>query len=98
MKVLPNNKCSFWNIEKDSIFHYLWDCQHSQNLWIDFLKSLRENCENRGNLLLSKSIVLFGYDSNIKTDKGFDYVLLQAKIFVYKCRITCTIPKMMIFF
>ena len=46
------------------------------------------NCDR---LRLTKSVVLFGHDHIIKTDKGIDYILLQAKCFIYKCRFTKTI-------
>jgi hypothetical protein len=44
MKVIENNKCSFCNMEKGSIFHYLWDCLYVQNFWKDFDKCLKDNC------------------------------------------------------
>ena len=79
MKIIQSNKCSFCDIEKDSILHYLWDCVYSQSFWKDLLICLKDKCRNCDRLRLTKSVVLFGHDHIIKTDKGFDYILLQAK-------------------
>ena len=46
MNVLTSNKCSFCHIEKDSVIHYLWSCEHVQHFWNDLLQILKEKCQN----------------------------------------------------
>jgi exonuclease III len=87
MKVMDSNECSFCNQEKDTVYHYLWDCTHVQLFWNDFVKYLQDHCTNCDRLVLNSALVLFGNDNKSKTDVGFRHILLVAKFFIYKCRI-----------
>lgn len=66
-------------------------------LLVDFENYLRDKCHNCSRLKLNSTIVLFGYDDNIKTDAGFDHILLIAKFYVYKCRIANTRPRLPVY-
>ena len=92
MKVVSSNLCNFCKAEKDSIYHYLCNCQHVRSFWAEFEQFLKSKCENCNRLKLTDKLILFGYDNNIKTDQGFDFILLHAKFFVYKCRINSVRP------
>ena len=92
MGIVSNNKCNFCKCEKDSIFHYLWQCKIVQTFWDDFVNFLKEKCENCDRLSLNPILVLFGTDNKTRTDEGFSYILLTAKYFIYKCRIYKTTP------
>ena len=87
MGIVLNNNCNFCKKEKDSIFHYLWQCQIVQTFWEEFVNFLKDKCENCDRLSLNAILVLFGTDNKIKTDEGFSYILLRAKFFIYNCRI-----------
>ena len=99
MGIVESNNCCFCNTEKDSIFHYLWSCPHSQDFWHEFGRYLKEKCNHSHctRLTITKSLVLFGCGSNIKTDEGFDFILLHAKYFIYKCRFTKSKPRLIAF-
>ena len=86
MNVVQSNKCNFCVLEKDSVLHYLWKCIHVQQFWNDFVNLLKTKCNHCERLRLNAILVLFGKDGNTKTDVCFDYILLKAKFFVYKCR------------
>ena len=86
MNIVQSNKCNFCLTEKDSVFHYLWKCTHVQQFWNDFVHLLKSKCNHCDRLKLNASLVLFGQDGNMKTDACFDYILLKAKFFIYKCR------------
>eukprot|EP00916_Digyalum_oweni_P019568 GHVL01032575.1.p1 GENE.GHVL01032575.1~~GHVL01032575.1.p1 ORF type:complete len:148 (-),score=22.67 GHVL01032575.1:252-695(-) len=81
--VIASNQCSFCNVERDTILHYLWLCEHTQSFGTEFEKHMKEKCQNCSRLALSPTLVLFGYDQKRKTDEGFDYNLLQAKFYIY---------------
>ena len=49
------------------------------------------------NATLNENIVLFGHDINFKSDNTFDLIILQAKFFIYKCKINKTIPHLHLF-
>lgn len=97
MAVITNNLCNFCKTERNTIVHYLWQCEHAQAFWSDFENYLRNKCGNCVRLRLSPAIVLFGHDNKIKTDAGFDYILLVAKFYVYKCRIANIRPRIQVF-
>jgi hypothetical protein len=58
---------------------------------------LKNKCDHCIRLKLSDILVLFGIDNNVRTDQGFDFILLRAKFFVYKCRINNVKPNFNIF-
>ena len=87
MDVTNNNKCSFCLTAKDTIQHIFWECKHSQQFWTRFLVLLKEKCTSCYRLRLSKCLLLFGIDDNIKTENVFYFILLLAKQYLYKCKI-----------
>ena len=54
---------------------------------IEFERYLQKKCSNGDRLILTPALILFRYDEKIKTDAGFESILLVAKEFVYKCNI-----------
>jgi exonuclease III len=97
MKIMNTNVCSFCNVEKDTIFHYLWECNHVQSFWNELVNYMKENCTNCDRLQLNAILVLFGNDNKTTTDTGFRHILLAAKFFVYKCRINKIKPIVQMF-
>ena len=97
MNVVDSNTCNFCHTEKDTILHYLWECNHAQIFWNNFVQVLKEKCVHCDRLNLNASVVLFGGDKNTKTDGCFDDILLNAKFFIYKCRLNKVKPNIQIF-
>ena len=54
---------------------------------------LNAGCSNATSVTLNENIVLFGHDIHFKPDNTFDVIILQAKFFIYKCKIHKTIPQ-----
>ena len=98
MNVSDSNKCSFCLTEKDTILHYLWECNHVQIFWNNFVQFLKEKCVHCDRLYLNATIVLFGKDKHTRTDACFDEILLNAKFFIYKCRLNKVKPNTQVFF
>ena len=98
MNVVDSNKCNFCLTEKDTILHYLWECNHVQTFWNNFIKLLKEKCVHCDRLNLNATIVLFGKDKHIKTDACFNDILLDANFFIYKCRLNKVKPNIQVFF
>ena len=82
---------------KDTIQHIFWECKHSQQFWTRFLVLLKEKCTSCYRLRLSECLILFGIDDNIKTENVFDFILLLAKQYLYKCKIEKQLPNIDIF-
>ena len=97
MGVTNNNKCSFYLTAKDTIQHIFWECKQSQQFWTRFLVLPKEKCTSCYRLRLSECLILFGIDDNIKTENVFDFILLLAKQYPYKCKIEKQPPNIDIF-
>ena len=97
MGVTNKNKCSFCLIAKDTIQHIFWACKHSQQFWTRFLVLLKEKYTSCYRVRLSECLILFGIDDNIKTENVFDFMLLLAKQYLYKCKIEKQLPNIDIF-
>ena len=87
MGISSTDACNFCRNEKDSAKHYLWQCAFSQYFWSELEKSIKEKCKHCSNLNLNIELVLFGNDSNTKTDDTLDEIIVHAKHFIYRCRI-----------
>ena len=92
MKIRENNLCTFCTNERDSIYHYLWDCSIVRKFWLNLEKHLKERCITCENLTLTNTLVLLGYQHNVKTDDGFDSLLLYAKYYIFRCKNNETSP------
>ena len=97
MGVTNNNKCSFCLIAEDTMQHIFWECKHSQQFWTRILVLLKEKFTSCYRSRLSKCIILFGIDDNIKTDNALDFILLRAKQYLYKCKIGKQLPEHLIY-
>ena len=48
---------------------------------------MKTKCSHCERLRLNASMILFGQGENTKTDVCFDEILLNAKFYIYKCRL-----------
>ena len=83
--------------EEETISHLLYNCEFAQRFWVSLGNALRINCHNCARLSFSLELVIFGSKNNFITDKGFDFILLFAKFYVYKCKFLETPPNIRIF-
>ena len=84
--------CSFCRKERDSINHNIYIYIY-WSFWEQFQIVLNAGFSNAKSVTLNENIVLFGQDVNFKSDNTFDLIILQAKFFIYKCKINKTIPQ-----
>ena len=47
----------------------------------------KEKSFNRARFSIIPTLIFFGHDGKTIIDEGFDFILLHAKFFVYKCRL-----------
>ena len=93
MGIKPNNLCNFCMQERDTVLHYLYKCVHVQSFWNEFFNMLKNLCPHCERLAVSPSLILFGGEENTKTDECFDFIILHAKWFIYKCRLNNNKPR-----
>ena len=87
MGVSQSDNCNFCEVEKESILHYLWECIQVQEFWSRLLQWIKSKCKHCDKVRLTTELILFGKDNKNKTDKALDTIILNAKYFIYKCRI-----------
>ena len=92
MKIADSNKCSFCHEQRDSIQHFLWRCQFVQRFWLDYEKLVNEKCSLASNMKLNENIVLFGTDLGFRTDAVTDFIIVSAKYYIFRCKISNTHP------
>ena len=85
---------SFCRQDRDSINHIFWSCTYVRSFWEQFQIVLNASCSNATSVTLNENIVLFGHNIHFKSDSTFDLIILQAKFFIYKCKINKTIPQL----
>ncbi|XP_076472586.1 uncharacterized protein LOC143301988, partial [Babylonia areolata] len=87
MGLTESEKCNFCNIEKDTIHHYLWECNYIQSYWLELETLLKDKCQVCERLSFNTELVLFGTDDKTKTDEVLNLIILWANFFIYKSRI-----------
>ena len=91
MNVVTHARCTFCDTEKDSIRHLFWECEYVKRFWNRLEMLLKDKCAVALNVKFTEKLVLFGLEQNFQTDTVFDYIVLEAKSFVYKCKLNkCT--------
>ena len=93
-KLADSSACTFCSREEETISHLFWECQHTHKFWTDVNKWLNDNCVTCAGMVLTKTLIIFGVESNFKTDCVFDLLILMAKFHVYKCRLQEKIPNL----
>jgi exonuclease III len=93
LKIADSPNCNICNMDLvQTIEHLFWDCDAIQLFWNEFICTLKQKCGHCSQMCLSKNIVLFGFGENVITDVIFDYLILIAKFYIYKCKMQSTIP------
>ena len=88
MRLKQNDKCTYCNIDKETIKHLLWDCEHVQYFW-DMLKTLfRDNCGFE-NITFNAVDVILG---NSKFEGTLNKIVLWGKTFIYRSKTEEKLP------
>ena len=61
---------------------------------VRFQMCLKEKRFNCAWFSINPTLILFGHDGKTTTDEAFDFILLHAKFFVYRCRLNELKPKL----
>ena len=73
--------------QKKTIFHFLCQCEPFKSFWVRFEMCLKKKSFNWARFSINPTLILFRHDGKTTTDEDFDFILLHAKFFVYKCRL-----------
>ena len=56
--------------------------------------TINDGCPSAISVILNENIILFGHDSNFKSDNTLDLIISRAIFFIYKCKINRNIPQL----
>ena len=93
--VSPDKASSWKDQQQRSVT--LWRCVYVKSFWEQFQTTLNTGSSNARTVTLNENFVLFGYDSQIKSDSTFDLIILRAKFYIYTCKINKNIPQLHLF-
>ena len=71
--------------QKKTQFFTLWAIVNTPSPFEMCLKEENFNCVR---FSINPTLILFGHDGKTTLDKGYDFILLNANFFVYKCRLS----------
>merc|ERR1712074_186866 len=74
--------CPLCNSEQQTLEHMFWECQQIQHFWMLF-KNWWKNNYNQ-DVLLSKTIILYGDIFDFKDKQSLNFILLVAKWYIYR--------------
>ncbi len=97
MGLMNTTNCGFCNGVRDSIDHFFWNCEHIQSFWDGLEKLVNEKCDHASNVKITCNLVLFGVDNKLKTDKVFDFIIIFAKSYIYRCKLEKCMPSLLSF-
>jgi hypothetical protein len=97
MGIQANNLCSFCRGERDSIAHYLVECEYVASFWGNLERWMKEKGGMCDRMSFNKILLLFGNKERVRTDEGFDSIILYAKYFVYRCKLNNIRPLLNVF-
>ena len=92
-KVGQDSKCSFCGAHDETIIHLFWDCIFVQNFWNCIASTINKKCVHSNNFKFTKNLVIFGKCEIIKTDKICDFIILLAKLYIYRCKVQNQPPR-----
>ena len=92
-----NNLCTVCKGTPETILHLFWECISVQTFCNAFVELINNNCPHIYNLSLDAELIIFGENNIPVTDGIFDLFILLAKFFIYKCKVTDTLPNIKYF-
>ena len=94
-KMVDSPLCAFCNAEEESLEHLLYFCKVSTFFWKELLSWIAVEA----NIVLNASLldILFGIFDLEKDFLLVNHILLLAKYFIHKCKLSKVIPSLLVF-
>ena len=96
-KLADSPLCVFCKKEIETIPHLFWQCELINAFWNNLLALIEDKCFTDDNFVFTEQLVLFGVFDNIVTDKVMDLIILQAKFYIFKCKLQKSMPVLGVF-
>ena len=91
-KISDDPMCNFCQREEQTICHLFAECTFAQEFWRDVRVNVIEKCQHAVNFLIDKELILFGVRNNVTSDNVMDSIILYAKFFIYRCKMSGKLP------
>ena len=93
-KILENNKCTFCNLEKETLEHIFYDCSFVERFFTDVSSWLLTN--RNLHITFTKNMIFFGIPH--KNDNiAINWFILQCKKYIYSSRSKKKLPNLLEF-
>ena len=91
-KIVGDPVCNFCQEEEQDICHLFFECVVTLEFWRKFEQLLKQKCIHCQNVKFDKELIIFGNKKNFISDTVFNWLILFAKFFVYKCKLGDNYP------
>ena len=82
--------CQFCRSHSETIHHLFWQCHKTKQFWEDLSNLINKRCLHAHKFRFEEKYVLFCLHEKILTDKTCDLIALNAKLYIYKCKVQHT--------
>ena len=86
------DQCTLCTRGRESIEHLFWRCEVVNTFWTNIQALLKTKCVGMDRLTLTENLVLFGVERNVRTEPVFDEIILTAKMYIFKCKYSRSLP------
>ena len=91
-KIVGDPVCNFCQEEEQDICHLFFECVVTLEFWRKFEQLFKQKCIHCQNVKFDKELIIFGNKKNFISDTVFNWLILFAKFFVYKCKLGDNYP------
>ena len=105
MRIIPTNQflakcqlvsstlCNFCNMEIETIAHLFWECIHVQEFWTSVSRFLQQ-CQRISDVNFKTIVFGLCHKVSNKSIQVINFILFQAKYFIFLSTYRTTIPKL----
>ena len=79
--------CQFCSSHSETIHHLFWQCRKTKRFWEDLSNLINKRCLHAYKFKFEEKYILFCLNEKIHTDKTCDFIALNAKLYIYKCKV-----------
>ena len=86
--------CTFCDSNSETLIHLFYNCPIVQNFLLQVIEWIKSECTHIRTLQLSMKDIIVGIQEKQRTDKTLDFIIIQAKYFIYKNKYNNQLPNL----
>ena len=83
--------CQFCKSHSETIHHLLWACIKVKTFWNELSCTINSRCTHAHNFKIDEKLAIFGQSIQIKTDYICEFIVLMAKLYIYRSKVQDTV-------